>query len=778
MIIHIHSPHKMNTFWKTAISTGVLIFLGYHVVSTQESSAQTAVIIIPDTGQTGNYTATFGEDSDYSIHPMTYSDNSDGTVTDKVTGLTWQQIDGGEMTWEDALSYSDTLTLGGYHDWNLPSSRQLYGLVDLSTLNPAMNTHYFPNTGAEYWWTKTPRADDPSRVWVVNAGGGIGPHPVSETISAGGTRKIHVRCVRGDTVAPRIFINNLDSTITDSATNLSWQQVDSGNMTWEEALTYCENLSLGGHDDWRLPNIKELQSINDDSIVRPSLDTTAFPAARIAKYWSSTSLVNNSQRAWLLDNEYGIATYEDKTMRLAVRAVRGGTSGQPNGTVDSDSTSFPETVLIPGGGFVMGDHHNFVDPQHPSDEYPLHEVTLDAFYMAKTETTNRQFLAFLNAALTSNLIEVRSGVVYAVGSDVLYCYTHQYADYSSIGYDGVSFSIVDFRANHPMVGVMWFGAAAYCNWLSAANGLESCYDLATWTCDFTKNGYRLPTEAEWEYAGRGGQYNPYYKYPWGDTPDNTRANWPDSRDPYETGSYPWTTPVGFYDGTLRKKTEFNWPGSQTEYLTANGANAYGLFDMAGNVWELVNDWYGQNYYSISPVDNPTGPTTGFIMPDGKPYRGMRGGNWYNGYVSDSLNDGHSRVSNRNPSYYRGPQDPNHPWYHVGFRVVRRPVASTGVDDRQGDEKLRRINILNYPNPFNPATVIRYTVLASGMVNITVYDITGQTIRTLVDNYQPPGTHSVIWDGTDDTGGQVSTGIYLYTVVTGGSTEIGKMVLIR
>jgi formylglycine-generating enzyme required for sulfatase activity len=58
------------------------------------------------------------------------------------------------------------------------------------------------------------------------------------------------------------------------------------------------------------------------------------------------------------------------------------------------------------------------------------------------------------------------------------------------------------------------------------------------------------------------------------------------------------------------------------------------------------------------------------MPDGKAYRGMRGGNWYNGYVTTGINDGHSRVSNRNPSYYRGPQDPNHPWYHVGFRVAR------------------------------------------------------------------------------------------------------------
>jgi hypothetical protein len=66
------------------------------------------------------------------------------------------------------------------------------------------------------------------------------------------------------------------------------------------------------------------------------------------------------------------------------------------------------------------------------------------------------------------------------------------------------------------------------------------------------------------------------------------------------------------------------------------------------------------------------------MPDGKPCRAMRGGNWYNGTVTAGVNDGHSRVSNRNPSYYRGPQDPDHPWYHVGFRVARSESATAAL----------------------------------------------------------------------------------------------------
>ena len=158
---------------------------------------------------------------------------------------------------------------------------------------------------------------------------------------------------------------------------------------------------------------------------------------------------------------------------------------------------------IPGATYEMGDHFGFVDPQHPSDELPVHEVNVDSFNMAKTETTNQQFLAFLNAALLQGLIEVRNNIVYpAGGSDILY-YTNQYAAWYSIGYNGQVFSMADFRLDHPVTGVMWNGAVTFCNWLSLQNRLQESYNLTTWECDFTKNGFRLPTEAEWEYAARG-----------------------------------------------------------------------------------------------------------------------------------------------------------------------------------------------------------------------------------------------------------------------------------
>lgn len=126
---------------------------------------------LPDTGQTRHFAA--GDDSEHPNRPLAYTVNPNGTVTDKVTGLLWQQTDGGEMTWEHARDYCAALTLGGKSGWRLPSNQELFSILDHNNGKPAIDTGAFTKTEAEYWWSFDRRADDPSRVWSVNAG--VGP---------------------------------------------------------------------------------------------------------------------------------------------------------------------------------------------------------------------------------------------------------------------------------------------------------------------------------------------------------------------------------------------------------------------------------------------------------------------------------------------------------------------------------------------------------------------------------------------------------------------------
>ncbi len=385
-----------------------------------------------------------------------------------------------------------------------------------------------------------------------------------------------------------------------------------------------------------------------------------------------TSTVQNPTHAYAAAGAY--------TVKLV--ATNAGGSAEKSSTVTivaapAPAAFTPTYVRVPGGSFQMGDHFNFVDPDHPSDEIPLHSVTISPFYMSTTLVTNAEYVAYLNAALKSALIEVRTGVVYAVGGTDIYAYTTTAVPLSTISFASNTFTARTGRELHPVTGVRWFGAIAFANWLSARDGYTSCYTLTTGACDFTKNGYRLPTEAEWEWAARGGHTNPYYQFPWGNdtNADGKLSNWEGSGDPWETGDYPRTTPVGFYNGSLRNKSDYNWPAAATTYQTRDATNGFGLTDMAGNVWQWVNDWYANSYYQYCVTNgitlDPPGPASGDIMQNNLPWRAMRGGTWWNGGGQQFL--GYSRVSNRDPSWSLGGSpdaNPESAWLQVGFRLMR------------------------------------------------------------------------------------------------------------
>jgi len=120
------------------------------------------------------------------------------------------------------------------------------------------------------------------------------------------------------------FTDNKNGTVLDSATGLMWQQGEPGSLTWTDALSYCNGLSLGGNSDWRLPNITELESITDDGKYNPAIDTTYFPNVHASVYWSSTTDANDANYAWNVYFFLGSVHHNPKSFSYFVRCVRGG----------------------------------------------------------------------------------------------------------------------------------------------------------------------------------------------------------------------------------------------------------------------------------------------------------------------------------------------------------------------------------------------------------------------------------------------------------------------
>ena len=222
------------------------------------------------------------------------------------------------------------------------------------------------------------------------------------------------------------------------------------------------------------------------------------------------------------------------------------------------------------------------------DLKPVHPVVLDAFWIDQTEVTNKMYALCVEAGKCSPPFDTKS-------------YTRDNY-YGNAQYD-----------NYPVIYVSWDNAKAYCEWA----------------------GRRLPTEAEWEKAARGTDNR---IYPWGNEQlAGNLLNFADSNADFDWSDktvddgYADTSPVG------------NYP---------DGASPYGTLDMAGNVWEWVNDWYGESYYSNSPSENPQGPSSG-------QERMLRGGSWYD--FDDSV-----RAANRH-GYVPGSIGD-----FVGFRCARSP----------------------------------------------------------------------------------------------------------
>jgi formylglycine-generating enzyme required for sulfatase activity len=314
-------------------------------------------------------------------------------------------------------------------------------------------------------------------------------------------------------------------------------------------------------------------------------------------------------------------------------------------TGDCPSCTPPGMVLVPTGDFIMGDVWHEGGPE----ELPVHTVYISAYYIDICELTNQQYADALNWANSQGgQITVSAyGMVfkYNSGNSYPYCALTTGMPSGEITWNGTTFGVLAGRGNHPMNMVSWYGAVAYANWRSVMQGKTPCYDLSTWACDFYANGYRLPTEAEWEKAAAWDPVQSRH-FRFAEHTDGcglyclagARANYTSSGDPFEADPFPYTTPVGYYDGS-----------NHSGYQTQDAKSYYGCRDMSGNLWEWCNDWYSATYYATSASKDPHGPASGTL-------HAMRGGSWFNDPYG-------LRTARRN---YHAPADYNP---NDGFRCV-------------------------------------------------------------------------------------------------------------
>jgi len=248
----------------------------------------------------------------------------------------------------------------------------------------------------------------------------------------------------------------------------------------------------------------------------------------------------------------------------------------------------PLMITVEGGTFQMGSESG--DP----DEKPIHKVTVSTFRICEHELTVKEYKQYIDAT-NGKMPEPPDNEWYISHQDTKKFYTTAGKTWWG------------WKEDYPMHNVTWFDAVNYCNWLSTKEGLTKCYTKNAdggWDTDLSKNGYRLPTEAEWEYAARGGNKSTGKKFAGSNVADE----------------------VCWYDET----TLLSGPKS----IKTKKANELGIYDMSGNVWEWCSDYYTKGYYKNSPLKDPMNSVS-------QTYRVLRGGGWhYQGaYATVTSRDG-------------------------------------------------------------------------------------------------------------------------------------------
>jgi hypothetical protein len=303
--------------------TNLISIKGYPIVDTGviDFYSNNAIVSKPSIGN-----VYYGQDAHYLGNQPSYKNNNDGTITDNVTGLMWEQDMGSKISYEDAFSKATNSTLGGYTDWRVPTLKEVYSLILFTgqvkgemAIDLFIDTNYFNQPLGDVTigereidaqtWSSTEYVgltmNGDATVFGVNfIDGRIKGYPKYKPGTAT-ANTMYFRMVRGYTdYGKNNFIDNNDGTVSDLATGLMWQKADDGiGKDWETSLSYAENLNVATYSDWRLPNAKELQSIVDYSrspqttnspAINPIFDTTEIvdPKGNVGQYpffWTSTT---------------------------------------------------------------------------------------------------------------------------------------------------------------------------------------------------------------------------------------------------------------------------------------------------------------------------------------------------------------------------------------------------------------------------------------------------------------------------------------------------------
>ncbi len=468
-----------------------------------------------------------------------------------------------------------------------------------------------------------------------------------------------------------------------------------------------------------------------------------------------------------------------------------------------EAQTLPDSIFvnIPGGSFTMGELESEYQGPPNSFDAPEHQVTVSDFRMSVTEITNELYLDFLNSAYTEGLLKVElsnnagpdMGFTLIYGSDTapeiyrnqaIYNLSgtrvmkdHDDADgdgdpftgviepenplnIAFIGFneenaDGEKFYLKDPRNSSDFD---WQTLTNYYNYTSNSrqedtsvllndysswpqledypNNLPTLKEIKSWPATFIRwygakafamyYSVDLPTEAQWEYAAKAGNEFTYATSDGNVAEDGSSANW----------NYASENPALHHVYNVK----------------LNEPNSFGVYNLAGNVWEWCEDWYSKDFYT-SNVNDPVN------LDSSSNKKVRRGGSW--NYHKSTLKSA-ARASDEQ---FKGND-------HFGFRIVENTQSTNRVEEQYEtpiEFKLEQ----NYPNPFNPSTHISFSIPTTSFVKLEIVNALGQKVATLVNENKTYGNYTVNFDAS-----HLTSGVYLYIITTGDFTQTKKMLLIK